>query len=1112
MTVRHVKYAMLAVIFLVSVTSCQPPEARQNGKQNNEKLSFSSFRDVQGITKDEISAIEALQKKKNSLIYGIVASTEAFIGENGEIRGYTPLFCDWLSRLLEMPVELKFYEPDDLLKGLESGDVDFTGELARTPEYQSAYFMTGPITRRSVKIYRIDGGEPIEDIVYSRPPRFAFLERSTLSAYVAANAVYNFETILTENHSTAYRLLKSGEVDAFLDVDTVEIAFDAYSNVVSEDFFPFIFLSYCLSTQRTELQPIISAVEKALDSRTIGYLTKLYFEGHQQYLKYKLYTMLTEGERLYIQDVPIVPVAAEFSNYPLSFFDAHKTKWEGIYFDILAEISKLCSLTFIPVNDAKTTTPVLINMLENGEVLIAPELFHIEKYEGRFLWSNIPVLEDNYALITKSDFRNIRIDEVFFLKAGVRKDSVYSELFRKMFPGHWNLSEYDTMEELWSALERGEIEMLFASRRRLIIYTNYYEDTSYKINLAFDHSLQTSFGFNKDAYILKSIIDKALRIINVNNITNQWMHKSYDYERKLVEAQRPLLGGLILFFIVLITVTILLMRSQGTGKKLEELVRMRTAELALQTSKLYAIFDSIPDAVICKDLELRYTQCNKVMEEFTGVKEKDILGKDSAAVLGLPPDITEQITEVDKITITEGIKIVNEEIIPHLDGRTVIFETIRAPLVLDGATIGLVAISRDITRRKAMEEETRAASQAKSAFLANMSHELRTPLNVVIGLTDSILEDDKLDKDIVDNLAKISNVGSTLLSIVNDILDISKIESGRLELVPVEYQMSSLLSDVITLVITRIGEKPISFVLDIGDDLPNSLYGDDIRVKQIFNNLLSNAIKYTHKGSVKLSVTCQRNDKNISMKITVSDTGIGIREKDIEKLFSEYNQVDTRANRSIEGTGLGLAITKRLSEMMGGGISVESVYGKGTTFHVSIQQGSVSDTSIGPLVAENLRNFSYKDDKRLVGKKLVRKDLSFARVLVVDDMQTNLDVAAGLLRKYKMQVDCLTNGADAVERIRSGNPVYNIVFMDHMMPGMDGIETADAIRAIGTEYATEVPIIALTANAIQGTDNLFFEHGFQAYITKPIDLIMLDSAIKKWIRNGSKDNEETSDK
>jgi CheY-like chemotaxis protein len=242
------------------------------------------------------------------------------------------------------------------------------------------------------------------------------------------------------------------------------------------------------------------------------------------------------------------------------------------------------------------------------------------------------------------------------------------------------------------------------------------------------------------------------------------------------------------------------------------------------------------------------------------------------------------------------------------------------------------------------------------------------------------------------------------------------------------------------------------------------------------------------------------------MDIAVKDTGIGISKENIKSLFADYYQVDDKANRHIEGTGLGLAITKRLVKMMEGQIEVESERGKGSTFSFRLRQGYVDDAVLGADVSEKLRNFSYIDNKRINTQKLVRINLNYARVLVVDDMQTNLDVASGLLRKYQMQVDVLTNGPAAIDRIKLGTPVYNAIFMDHMMPGMDGIETVDRIRALGTEYAKKVPIIALTANAIQGTDKLFFAHNFQAFISKPIDVMELDSALRKWVRD---ENRET---
>jgi CheY-like chemotaxis protein len=218
------------------------------------------------------------------------------------------------------------------------------------------------------------------------------------------------------------------------------------------------------------------------------------------------------------------------------------------------------------------------------------------------------------------------------------------------------------------------------------------------------------------------------------------------------------------------------------------------------------------------------------------------------------------------------------------------------------------------------------------------------------------------------------------------------------------------------------------------------------------------------------------------------------------KLFTDYIQVDTRANREIQGTGLGLSIAKKIAELMGGEISVESEFGKGTSFRVRIRQGFVTDKTIDKETVENLRNFRYSDKKKSTQKKPVRPDLSYARVLVVDDFPTNLDVAAGMLRKYRMQVDCVDNGREALNRIASGQPVYNAIFMDHMMPEMDGIEATLAIRALGTNYAKMIPIIALTANAVAGSEQMFLDNGFNAFLPKPFNVMLLDAVILRWVR------------
>ena len=386
---------------------------------------------------------------------------------------------------------------------------------------------------------------------------------------------------------------------------------------------------------------------------------------------------------------------------------------------------------------------------------------------------------------------------------------------------------------------------------------------------------------------------------------------------------------------------------------------------------------------------------------------------------------------------------------------------------------------------KEKEEKANAANEAKSIFLARMSHEIRTPINAVLGMNEMILRESN-EENVLEYSANIDSSAHALLSIINEILDLSKIEAGKMVLTPVEYNLRSLLHDIYIMTEVRAKDKDLVFKINVDPLIPAKYIGDDVKVRQILTNLLSNAVKYTHKGYVYLKVSGYCKDDAYFLCFEVQDSGIGIKDEDMPKLFEEFQRIEEKKNRSIEGTGLGMSITVQLLKLMDSTLNVESEYGKGSRFFFQIKQEVVDATPIGDF-SKICQKKNHKEDPLLVA--------SDKKILIVDDNLMNRKIFIGLLKHSEMKIYEADSGKACIELLKENK--FDIIFLDHMMPEMDGIETLHIIKTMKDNLNKDTPVIALTANAMDDAREYYTGEGFSDYLAKPIEPHKLDELICK---------------
>lgn len=437
------------------------------------------------------------------------------------------------------------------------------------------------------------------------------------------------------------------------------------------------------------------------------------------------------------------------------------------------------------------------------------------------------------------------------------------------------------------------------------------------------------------------------------------------------------------------------------------------------------------------------------------------------------------------------------ELVTKLDSGELVRQDVAVSLIISAFIIGaafrfqntLYNKERKLAKERA--EEIEELSNSRSLFFANMSHEIRTPINTILGLNEMILRD-AISDEVAENAMNVQSAGKLLLSLINDILDISKIESGKMEIVPAQYETAAMFSDIVNIIWIRASRKKLDFKVDIDEELPSMLYGDEGRLKQVIINILTNAVKYTEKGSIVLTVKSERTEGNkVRLKIAVSDTGIGIRREDFESIFTVFKRADSGKTKKIEGTGLGLAISKQLIDMMNGTISVDSIYQKGSCFTVTVDQQIVNEAPVGSV--------RYMIKRDITDKKIYKQSFEApnAEVLIVDDNEMNLIVARKLLRDTKISVDTALSGRECLEKTR--RKFYHVILMDHMMPEMDGEETLKLLRSRVDGFCQKTPVIAVTAHVMSNASEFYESKGFDGYLAKPISGALLEAAMQKFL-------------